>query len=875
MAKQEKPQYSPLMMQYLEVQEQTPGCLVLFRLGDFYECFFDDAKVVSKELDLVLTGRDCGQAERAPMCGVPFHAVEGYLQRLVQKGYKVAVCEQVEDPKLAVGLVKREVTRIVTPGTNINAEPADEKESAYIMALTRVGDTVGYAYCDISTGEFCTAELSADKLIDEMAKICPTEIVINEDCLEAFDVNAFIKLFSSFITPMPALHFRAEHAAQTLKNHFHVYSIEGLGLTDLPLATGVSGALLDYFNDTQKRDMTHISAISLVALNRYMRLDASTRRNLELTETLRDKSRVGSLLWVLDDTKTAMGGRLLRKYVEQPLTDSDRIRDRLDGVECFVRDPMLAEEAKELLNGIYDMERLMGRISYGSANARDLLALKQSIRLLPELRQLTAMLRAPYFVRMTEDFDALEDLHALLEQAIHDEAPISLREGRLIKDGYSAQVDALRTADTDGKKWLVDLEAREKEKTGIRTLRIGYNRVFGYYLEVSNSFKDQVPPTYIRKQTLANGERYITEELKQMEDTILGAKERLIGLEYDLFLAVREKIASQMARVQKTAQFIAKLDVIRSLAAVAVKNNYVKPEITDDPTLDIFEGRHPVVEKMLSEAFIPNDASLDTANRQMMIITGPNMAGKSTYMRQVAMITLMAQIGSYVPAKEARVGVVDRIFTRVGASDNLAGGQSTFMVEMAEMSNILRHATKNSLLILDEIGRGTSTYDGLSIAWAVVEYICQSIGAKTLFATHYHELTELEGHFDGVMNYCIAIKETANGILFLRKVVPGFGSRSYGIEVARLAGLPEAVVARSQEILVDLLKTNIHQSKDEQEGPMSSVTRRETEQMCLFAASNPAQDALVQKIKDLHVNDLTPIGALETLDEIVRQAQQL
>ena len=871
--------YTPMMEQYLKVKEENPDCLLMFRLGDFYELFFEDAVTASKELELTLTGRDCGQAERAPMCGVPYHAIEGYLQKLVSKGYKVAICEQMEDPKQAQGLVKREVTRIVTPGTNINSDHMEEKGNNYIMAVNRTCDRMGLAICDITTGEFSVTELEEeDKFWDELGKYRPAELIVNEENLGSLDLERCKDNYGVFVNTYGAHHFRLERCQDVLKHHFKVHSMEGLGMTEMPLAVTAAGGLLDYLVETQKRDLSHISRISTYSLNQYMMLDASTRRNLELTETLRDKSRHGSLLWVLDYTRTAMGGRLLRKWVEQPLIDREQIERRQDAVECFVQDMILSEELKEALGQIYDMERLMGRVAYGSAGARDLLSLKQSLRSLPGIKQILGVLDAPYFQDMHSTFDDLADLYDLLERAVYEEPPITLREGRLIKEGYHEEVDRLRKADVEGKSWLAQLENKEKEATGIRTLKVGYNRVFGYYLEVSKSFMNQVPDRYIRKQTLANGERYITEELKNLEDTILGAKEKLVALEYDLFVELRQRIAGQLTRVQRTAAQIAELDALRSLGEAAILHHYVKPKLLSDKkeTLEIVGGRHPVVERMMgNESFIPNDTLLDNKDNRIAIITGPNMAGKSTYMRQVAVITLMAQMGSFVPADSARLAIVDRIFTRVGASDDLAGGQSTFMVEMAEVSNILRHATSSSLLILDEIGRGTSTYDGLSIAWAVVEYISdkKTIGAKTLFATHYHELTELEGQLEGVHNYCVAIKESGDDIVFLRKIQRGFGDRSYGIEVAKLAGLPNWVVKRAQEILKELLENNVNNSPSAIKARTEVLT--ESFQMSLFAKDDPKQEEILTRLKGLRVLEMTPLEAQQILYELCNEAKEI
>ncbi len=873
------PKYTPMMEQYLRVKEEVPGCLLMFRLGDFYELFFEDARTASRELELTLTGRDCGQEERAPMCGVPYHAIEGYLQRLVDKGYKVAICEQMEDPKLAQGLVKREITRIVTPGTSMVTAEQGEKKNQYIMAVNRTADGFGLAVCDLTTGQFLATEIDEEsKFWDEVAKYRPAEVLLNEENMETLDVSRLKDQFGAFVDAAGARSFRQDRCQETLKRHFKVHSLEGLGLADLPLAVTASGALLEYLVDTQKRELSHISKISTYSLGEYMMLDASTRRNLELTETLREKSRQGSLLWVLDDTKTAMGGRLLRRWIEEPLVKAEPIRKRLDAVEVFVKDPILSEELKEQLNGIYDMERLMGRIVYGSAGARELVSLRQSLQVLPQVRQIAAMANAAYFRELLEDFDDLSDICDLLERAVYDDPPITVREGNLIKTGYNEEVDRLRTAGHDGSKWLAEIETHEKEATGIRTLKVGYNHVFGYYIEVSKSFQNLVPEHYIRKQTLAGGERYITEELKALEDTILGAKEKLVALEYELFTDVRQKVSAELARIQKAAGKIAELDCLRSLASAALSGHYVKPVITEAKSrpIRITGGRHPVVEKMMKEGgFIPNDTVLDNENNRIAIITGPNMAGKSTYMRQVAVICLMAQVGSFVPADKAELTVLDRIFTRVGASDDLAGGQSTFMVEMTEVSNILRHATSRSLLILDEIGRGTATYDGLSIAWAVVEYISdrKTVGAKTLFATHYHELTELEGQLDGVQNYCVAIKESGEDIVFLRKVQRGKGDRSYGIEVARLSGLPKWVVSRASEILKELLKNNVNTGGASALEAKAEVTE-DSGQMSLFDQA-PEKDELIGELAGLSVLEMTPMQSLEVLYKLQQKAKRI
>lgn len=875
---------TPMMEQYQEVKKNNPDCLLFFRLGDFYEMFFEDAVITSRELELTLTGRSCGQEERAPMCGVPYHSAETYIQRLVQKGYKVAICEQMEDPRLAKGLVKREITRIVTPGTTMNAESIGENNN-YIMSVNRIADAIGLAVADITTGEFLVTEFSEEeKLWDEVAKFRPSELLVNEEIqnMQSLDLDRMKERLSLYINPYAPHHYQYQRCKDTILHQFGVLQLEGLGLEAMELGVTAAGALLEYLTETQKRELTHINQVKTYSVQEYMILDMATRRNLELTETLRDKNRKGSLLWVLDHTQTAMGGRRLRKWLEQPLIQKKAIDMRLACVESFAENPMLSAELKESLSEIYDMERLMGKISYGSANARDLLALKNSLKALPGIHLLLQDLPAEDFRRIQEEMDLLEDVCELLGSAIEEEPPISIREGGLIKAGYHEQIDQYRSAAVNGKTWLAQLEAKEKEATGIKNLRIGYNRVFGYYLEVSKGNIPLVPDRYIRKQTLTNGERYITEELKEIEDTLLGAKEKAEALEYEIFCQIRDQVGSAMVRVQRTADAVAELDALRSLGEAAYRNHYVKPEILPaGGEIEITNGRHPVVEQMLPEnAFIANDTYLSQNEDRIAIITGPNMAGKSTYMRQVAIIVLMAQIGCFVPADFARISIADRIFTRVGASDDLARGQSTFMVEMSEVSNILRHATSASLLILDEIGRGTSTFDGLSIAWAVVEYISDKkiIGAKTLFATHYHELTQLEGQLPGIRNYCVAIKESGDDVIFLHKIHQGSGNQSYGIEVAKLAGLPAWVLERAHEILDDLLGRDIAKKASQivARQQVALQTETDSEQISLFMPAEPENgdgalsDAVVQileEIKTEDLNRLTPLEAMQLLDD--------
>ena len=805
---------SPMMVHYCQTKCAYKDSILFYRLGDFYEMFFEDAKIVSRELELTLTGKDCGLSERAPMCGIPYHAAETYINRLIDKGYKVAICEQVEDPKTAKGIVKREVTRVVTPGTNLNMQELDEGKNNYLMAIVCVGDHFGVSTADITTGDCYVTEIDEErKLWDEINKFLPAEIICNDAFLvSGVDVDDLRNRLHISVFALESWYFGDDLCKQTLLEHFKISSLEGLGLADYDSGVIAAGSLFRYLLDTQKNTMEHMNKIIPYTTDRYMVIDSSSRRNLELVETLREKQKRGSLLWVLDKTKTAMGARMLRSFVEQPLIDAAAINERLDAVTELNMQAMLREELREYLNPVYDLERLVSRISYRSANPRDLLAFKMSLEMIPHIKNLLANFTSPLLVRINEQMDGLEDLYRLLEASITEDPPLAVKEGGIIREGYNEQVDTYRNSKTQGKSWLAQLEAEEKEKTGIRNLKIKYNKVFGYYLEVTNSFKDLVPEYYTRKQTLTNAERYITPKLKELEDMILGAEDKLFALEYDLFCQVREELAAQIPRIQETAKAIAQLDVYASLSVVAQRNNYVRPTVNTKGVIDIKNGRHPVVEKMINnDMFIANDTYLDNGSKRVSVITGPNMAGKSTYMRQTALIVLMAQIGSFVPAEKAKIGVVDRIFTRVGASDDLASGQSTFMVEMTEVANILRNATAKSLLILDEIGRGTSTFDGLSIAWAVIEHISNTklLGAKTLFATHYHELTELEGKIPGVNNYCIAVKERGDDIVFLRKIVKGGADISYGIQVAKLAGVPDSVLDRAKELVDELVHTDI------------------------------------------------------------------
>lgn len=872
-------EYSPMMQHYLQTKEEYPDCILFYRLGDFYEMFFEDAKIVSRELELTLTGKSCGQEERAPMCGVPFHAYESYMNRLVAKGYKVAICEQMEDPKQAKGMVRREVIRVVTPGTNINEQALDEGKNNYIMCIVSLSDQFGVATADVTTGDFFVTEVdSKRRLLDEIYKFSPTEVVCNEALfMSGLDIDDLKNRVGIVLYSLENWYFDDSLCENTLKEHFRVNSLEGLGLADLECGMIASGSLLKYLYETQKNSLEQISAIHPYTTGKFMVLDSSTRRNLELVETLREKAKRGSLLWVLDKTKTAMGARMLRSFVEQPLIEKEEIEGRLDAIEELMQRAIDREELREYLNPVYDLERLLTRITYQSANPRDLTAFKSSIGMIPHIRGILLELQSKEIQGICEDMDTLEDLYTLIDAAIEEEPPITVREGGIIKDGYHEEIDSLREAKSQGKNWLAELEAKEREKTGIKNLKIKFNKVFGYYLEVTNSFKDLVPDYYTRKQTLTNAERYITPELKEMEDMILGAEDKLVQLEYELFRELREQIAKNVVRIQKTAKALAKIDVFASLALISEQNHYCRPSLNQNGRIDIKNGRHPVVEKMINnDMFIANDTYLDNQKNRISVITGPNMAGKSTYMRQTALIVLMAQIGCFVPAETADIGIVDRIFTRVGASDDLASGQSTFMVEMTEVANILRNATGNSLLILDEIGRGTSTFDGLSIAWAVVEHISNPklLGAKTLFATHYHELTELEGKLDNVNNYCIAVKEKGDDIVFLRKIVKGGADKSYGIQVAKLAGVPDSVIERAKEIAEELGRHDIVDFTEILSNKKNSATKKKKEhldevdltQMSLFDAVN--DNDIIEELKEIDVGNLTPIEALNKLYEL-------
>lgn len=876
---------TPMMQQYMAIKEQYKDCILFYRLGDFYEMFYDDALTASRELEITLTGKNCGQEERAPMCGVPYHAVDVYLNKLVAKGYKVAICEQAEDPKQAKGIVKREVIRIVTPGTNLSQQALDEGRNNYLMCLVYDDNQFGLAITDISTGDFYTTEVATLKeLYDEIHRFSPSEIICNDSFyMSGASLDDFKDRLHVSVSTLDTWYMDEAVSVQKIKEHFKVASLDGLGLTDFPSGTLAVGALLLYLYETQKNTLDNLTKITPYRSGGYMIIDSATNRNLELIETLREKQKKGSLLWVLDKTKTAMGARLMRNWIEQPLIEKKKITARQDAVEELYNDMITREEIREYLNAVYDLERLVTRISYRTANPRDLIAFKTSLGMIPPVKQLLSQAKSAELKEIDERMDCLEDIYDLIEKSIQDEPPIMIREGGMIKEGYNEDVDKFRLSRTEGKTWLAELEAREKEKTGIKNLRVRYNKVFGYYLEVTNSYKELVPEDWTRKQTLANAERYITPELKELEDMILGAEDKLAALEYDLYCEVRDSIGEQVVRIQETAKAIAHLDVLASLACVAQSNDYVRPSINTKGVIDIQGGRHPVVEKMNNnQMFIDNDTYLDNKNHRISIITGPNMAGKSTYMRQSALIVLMAQIGSFVPAKSANIGIVDRIFTRVGASDDLASGQSTFMVEMTEVANILRNATSRSLLILDEIGRGTSTFDGLSIAWAVVEHISNPklLGAKTLFATHYHELTELEGKLDSVNNYCIAVREQGDDIIFLRKIIRGGADKSYGIQVARLAGVPDSVIDRAKEISGWLEETDVT-DKAKNLQVRTSAKKKEVvreavpaeKQMSLFDIY-PAGHPVLKELAGLDVSNMTPIQALNTLYELQKRLKE-
>ncbi|HEY9058951.1 MAG TPA: DNA mismatch repair protein MutS [Pseudobacteroides sp.] len=858
---------TPMMQQYIDIKERYDDCILFFRLGDFYEMFFKDAQTASRELEITLTGRDCGQEEKAPMCGVPFHSAEGYIARLVNKGYKVAICEQVEDPAVAKGIVKRDVVRVVTPGTVIDSSMLDERKNNYLLSIYKSKDYFGIAAVDITTGEFSATSVSwgntIQKMMDEIAKYSPSEIIANRELCENKTIMSVIKnRFNSFVTCLGDESFSREKAEDKFCDKLG----EKCAGDSFNLPLIASGALLQYIEQTQKVSLHHIQDINLYRIEEFMVLDMSTRRNLELSETMREKSKKGTLLWALDKTMTSMGGRTIRRWVEQPLLNTSDINERLFAVSELKEKFMFRVEIRELLKRVYDIERLMGKVILGNVNCRDLVSLKNSMGQIPYIKELLKDFSASLIERKNNEIDLLQDVYELIENAIADEPPVSVKEGGIIKTGYNEEVDKYRNATTEGKTWIAALETSEREKTGIKNLKVGFNKVFGYFIEVTKSYFSLVPESYIRKQTLANCERYITPVLKEIEDTILGAEEKVVDLEYKLFLEVKDKIAGEIERIKRTANAIAEIDVLCSFAEVADRESYCFPVVDNGEKIEIVDGRHPVVEKMLEQGyFVPNDVNLDMSENRLAIITGPNMAGKSTYMRQTALIVLMAQIGSFVPAKSAKVGVVDRIFTRVGASDDLSAGQSTFMVEMSEMANILINATNKSLLILDEIGRGTSTFDGLSIAWAVIEYICDKnkLGSRTLFATHYHELTELEGKIGGIKNYCISVMEKGEDIVFLRKIIRGGADDSYGIQVARLAGLPQAVLSRAKEILKELEDADINKK----EMRIRKKNLPIDGQMNLFSVKpeNKGFQEVIEELKTVDVSALTPLDALNVI----------
>ena len=861
-------EFSPMMQHYLEKKKEYDDCILFYRLGDFYEMFFDDALTASRELEITLTAKACGQEEKAPMCGVPFHSADIYIARLIQKGYKVAICEQLEDPKTAKGIVKRDVIRVVTPGTVIESNLLEEKKNNFIMSIVKKGLYYGLAVCDVSTGDFYATQITEtnnfEKLLDEIARFMPSEIIANKMMAESEKEVAKIKdRINVVISREPEEKFSEEYDA--LEKLYNIKNETDKEIKDNLFAVSAINGLNEYLTETQKVKLDHINTIQIYKTTKYMSLDVSARRNLELTERLRDKSKRGTLIWVLDKTQTSMGGRMLRRWVNDPLIDVKEINERLDSVEELKNSLMLRGDIGESLNKVYDIERLAGKISYGNVNARELISLKSSLSKLPELKAELSRTESPLLKKLYDDLDELKDIHDLIEESIIEEPPISVKEGGIIKTGYNEEIDECRKAAVEGKSWLVNIESKEREATGIKNLKVGYTKVFGYYIEVTRSFLKQVPTDrYIRKQTLTGAERFITEELKEIEDKVLGAEERIVTLEYDEFVKIRSKIASQIERIQKSSNVVAILDVLNNFAGISEDYEYCKPLVDDEDEIKIENGRHPVIERMLgSGEFVENDTYLNQRDDRLSIITGPNMAGKSTYMRQVALITLMAQIGCFVPASEAKIGVVDKIFTRVGASDDLSMGQSTFMVEMTEVATILKNATPKSLVILDEIGRGTSTYDGLAIAWAVAEYISDSstIGCKTLFATHYHELTTLEEKLEGVKNYQVAVKEKGEDVIFLRKIIPGGTDESYGIHVAKLAGAPKKMLSRANEILKTLeKKVRIKEKQEEKE-----MKKQVSGQLDMY---NYKLADVAEELDKININELTPIDALNTIVRI-------
>ncbi|MCT4565183.1 MAG: DNA mismatch repair protein MutS [Maledivibacter sp.] len=879
---------TPMMRQYMDIKENYKEHILFFRLGDFYEMFFEDAKLASRELEIALTGRDCGLGEKAPMCGVPFHSADTYIARLVDKGYKVAICEQVEEASQAKGIVKREVVRIITPGTIIDPSMLNEDSNNYIMTFYEDEDGIGIAYGDITTGELKTTEFKdinrKNQVLDEIMKVNPREIVISENFeYQKDEIKKLENLNNIIFTPHYNRAFKIKNAEDMIKKHFNIFSVDSFGLQDRRHSIIVVGALLDYIYETQKVPLKHIDKINMYNHNNFMILDKFTRKNLELTETLRGKEKKGSLLWVIDKTCTSMGTRTLKKWIEEPLINIKKINDRLDSVELLHEDILLRDELRELLKDIYDLERLSSKIVYGTVNARDMMALKNSIRVIPVIKNKLEGKVKGELVNIFDEIDELRDVYSLIDAAIKEDPPLSIKEGNIIKSTFNEKLNELRSAITDGKKWLMDLEGREKENTGIKSLKVGFNKVFGYYIEVTKSNIKNVPDRYIRKQTLANCERYIMDELKEIEDKILGAEEKIVKLEYNIFGEVRNKVLGEINRIIATAKSISRLDVLLGFAQVSYTYRFNKPIVNNSKNVRLENARHPVVERVAGdEIFIPNDTVLDNDENRFYIITGPNMAGKSTYLRQVALNVLLAQIGCFVPADKAEIGVVDRIFTRVGASDDLFQGQSTFMVEMSELSNILNNATENSLIILDEIGRGTSTYDGLSIAWAVVEYVSNSeiLGAKTLFATHYHELTELEGKLRGVKNYCISVKEVGDDVIFLRKIIRGGADRSYGIQVAKLAGLPDEVVVRAKKILWELERNDINHREEVNQEIVKEVAMTVEnpvkedvgEQINFFDID---KNEIIAELKGIDIINMSPIDAMNELYRLVQKVRHI
>ncbi|WP_069649532.1 DNA mismatch repair protein MutS [Caloranaerobacter ferrireducens] len=877
---------TPMMQQYLKIKEKYKDAILFFRLGDFYEMFFDDAILASKELEITLTGRECGNKERAPMCGIPFHSADSYIAKLVKKGYKVAICEQIEDPSKSKGIVKRDVVRIITPGTITDTKILEDKNNNYLCSIYMDATGIGISYVDVTTGELYTTEFIGNEkqlintLFDELAKIRPTEIILNDYLYNKKDIVKKIEnKFNSITNLYSNWTYEYNAAKEVILNQMSVLSLDGYGLNKKIYSVPSLGSLIYYLNETQKTSLEHLNHVTFYTVDNFMMLDINTRINLELTETIRGKNKKGSLFGLLDCTSTAMGGRMLKRWIEEPLISIKEIKKRLDAVDYLFNNFLIVDEIKELLKNVYDIERIIGKIVYGTCNARDLISLKKSVSILPNIKKILQETSSDLLLSLGKELDTLKDVYELIENAIIDEPPISVKEGNIIKNEYSKELFELREAAIKGKEWIYKLEQNERERTGIKSLKVGYNKVFGYYIEITKSNLKYVPNEYIRKQTLANSERYVTPELKEMESKILGAEDKIVKLEYDIFLNIRETIKNQIKRIQESAKIIAILDVLCAFAITAYKNNYTKPKLNLDGIIQIKNGRHPVVEKMLEEnLFIPNDTYLDNGKNRIAIITGPNMAGKSTYMRQVALITLMAHIGSFVPADDANIGIVDRIFTRVGASDNLSQGQSTFMVEMSEVANILNNGTTNSLIILDEIGRGTSTFDGLSIAWAVIEYISDKIGAKTLFATHYHELSELEGKIEGVNNFRILVKEKGDDIIFLRKIGKGSADKSYGIQVAKLAGVPIEVIKKAKEILLKLEETDINNTAltiDENIDKninVCNVNKVDEYQLDIF---NLKYNNFIDRIKSIDIMKVTPLDAINILYEIVKEANEL